>query len=160
MRRLLTAAALAVLLVAAPACDSDGDDERPSFRAEITGDLETTLAGQPAVTVNDFDGDPLYTFVLSSGFSSLGFSISGEPQPRTYGAEGATVLLFGDEPTFFVGRSGSVVVESVEGRLVRGRFAFDATEGFDGGGCQIRVEGTMVVDLDDRVQGPIPTPRP
>ena len=171
--RPLLAAALAALVLF-PACDSGGAAERPSFRLDVTGDVEATLTGRPRVGVAAFEpGDSLYTFVLQSGFfSSVGLSVAGAPRVGTYDAGGAIAFLLvaaseggpsGDEPRLFFAEGGEIVVESVEGRLVRARFAFDAAEAFDGSGRQIRVEGTMTADLADRLPTPtfpVPPTRP
>lgn len=148
MRRLPLA--LALLLVA-PACDT-GEAERPSFRVEVTGDVEATLAGQPRVGTFGEGGETFYTFVLGSGLSTV--TLAGvRPRVGTYDPSGSIVVVVNDGVGLFTAREGEVVVESAEGRLVRARFAFDATAGGEDA-ARVAVEGTMTADLDDGLPPP------
>lgn len=160
MRRTATAAALLAALALFPACDS-GEAERPSFRVDVTGAVEATLTGRPRVGVFEDRAATVYTFVLQSDFlTSVGLSVEGPPRVGTFSAGGSVLNVFaGEGAGFFVADGGEIAVESVEDGLVRARFAFDASEGFDGGGRRVRVEGEMLADLDDRI--PVPTfPQP
>jgi hypothetical protein len=146
-------AAVALLALLLPACDTVGDGS--AFTATLDGAVDGRLEG--IATFGPVGGDRFQLLLRldegdSEGFrGSIGFSRDGTRRPRTGtypisrgepDAFDVTIVLLDDEGAIALeARSGTLTVTGSSEDLLEGEFAFEAETPFGGG--ETEVEGTF-----------------